>query len=103
MSNNIPLKLTPDHAVLHLLQIVRDEAHRFAITGHRQQRAKARIHSKIEEIPGIGAKRRRDLLNYFGGWQELSQASATDIAKVPGISAKLATKIYQFCHQTEGV
>ena len=103
LSNNIPLKLTPDHAVLHLLQIVRDEAHRFAITGHRQQRAKARIHSKIEEIPGIGAKRRRDLLNYFGGWQELSQASATDIAKVPGISAKLATKIYQFCHQTEGV
>lgn len=95
---NEPMKLPSDHPVLHLLQLIRDEAHRFAITGHRKQRSKSRVHSKLEEIPGVGVKRRRDLLNYFGGWQGLSQASVTEIAKVPGISVAMAQRIYDFCH-----
>ena len=83
---------------LHLLQQIRDEAHRFAITGHRQRRAKARKKSVLEEIPGIGPKRRRELLKHFGGQQEIRNASEADIAKVIGISKKLAETIYAYLH-----
>lgn len=92
------LQLAPDSIALHLIQFVRDEAHRFAITTHRQKRAKERTHSQLEDIPGIGAKRRRDLLRHFGGLQELRDASIVEIAKVPGISDALAQKIYEFFH-----
>ena len=83
---------------LHLLQQVRDEAHRFAITRHRQRRSKARKQSALEQIPGLGPKRRRALLQHFGGQQEINKASEAEIAKVTGISKKLAENIYAHLH-----
>lgn len=91
----IPLPIQPDSAALHLIQQIRDEAHRFAITGHRGRRAKVRNTSVLETIPGIGSKRRRELLRYFGGLQDLKRASAEDLAKTPGISQELAERIYE--------
>ncbi len=92
------LQLAADSRALHLIQFIRDEAHRFAITTHRQKRAKERTHSQLESIPGIGAKRRRDLLRHFGGMQELRDASVLEITKVVGISQAMAQKIYDFFH-----
>ena len=86
--------LESDDIALHLLQQIRDEAHRFAIAGHRQRRAKQLTHSILDEVPGVGAKRRRDLLRHFGGLQGLKRASAEDIAKISGISQKLAKDIF---------
>lgn len=89
----------PGHSpALHLLQQVRDEAHRFAITGHRQRRAKTRQQSPLEQIPGLGPSRRRELLKYFGGQQEIMRASESDLARTPGISKKLAAVIYESLH-----
>jgi excinuclease ABC subunit C len=78
----------------HLIQRIRDEAHRFAITGHRQRRAKARTSSPLEQIEGVGDKRRRNLLRYFGGLAEIKRAGIEDLTKVPGISPALAQRIY---------
>jgi excinuclease ABC subunit C len=86
--------LEADSKALHLLQRVRDEAHRFAITGHRQQRAKRQLHSVLEDIPGIGAQRRRELLRQFGGLQEVQCATVEELAAVPGISLVLAKRIH---------
>ncbi len=97
--NKEPTHLSPDSLALHLIQQIRDEAHRFAITGHRQQRAKNRNKSILESIPGIGAKRRRELLQYFGGIQSLNRASLDELAKVPGISQSLAKKIFEVLHK----
>lgn len=83
---------------MHLIQHIRDEAHRFAITGHRGRRDKKRSRSVLEEIPGIGAKRRRDLLAHFGGMQGLTNASRQEIEKVPGISKKIAEDVYGALH-----
>lgn len=83
---------------LHLLQQIRDEAHRFAITGHRARRAKTRQQSPLEQIPGLGPARRRELLKYFGGQQEIQRASEADLARAPGISTKLAAVIYEALH-----
>lgn len=92
------LHLPPDSLALHLIQQVRDEAHRFAITGHQQQRAKKSRSSVLEQIEGVGAKRRMELLRYFGGIQELRSATVDEIAKVKGISQTLARKIFDALH-----
>jgi excinuclease ABC subunit C len=83
---------------LHLIQQIRDESHRFAITGHRARRGKTRRTSTLEDVAGVGPKRRRELLNHFGGLQELSRASIEEIGKAPGISKKLAELIYAALH-----
>lgn len=90
--------LASDDPALHLIQQIRDEAHRFAITGHKQARDKQRRKSRLEDIPGVGPTRRRQLLNHFGGLQEVMKASVDDIAKVPGISKKLAQEVYSVLH-----
>lgn len=93
------INLPADNAALHLIQQIRDEAHRFAITGHRQQRGKKLLQSPLENIQGIGEKRRQALLQYLGGLQGVMKASVTELATVPGISKAQATLIYQACHK----
>jgi excinuclease ABC subunit C len=95
-----PRVLAPDSPALHLIQRIRDEAHRFAITGHRQRRAKARTHSVLETVPGLGPRKRRELLRQFGGLQGVARAGVDDLAKVHGIGRKLAQSIYDTLHAT---
>lgn len=93
-----PLDLPTDNKALHLIMHIRDEAHRFAITAHRKKRDKARSSSILEVIPGLGAKRRRDLLSHFGGMGQLLSASQDEIAGVKGIGKVLANTIYKALH-----
>ncbi len=89
--------LPGDSPALHLIQQIRDEAHRFAITGHRARRGKTRRTSTLEGVAGVGPTRRRDLLKHFGGLQELSRASIDEIAKAPGISKSWQSRFMQTC------
>ena len=95
------LHLTLDSPALNLILQVRDEAHRFAISGHRAQRAKTRRESPLENIAGLGPKRRQTLLKHFGGLQGITRAGVADLAKIPGISKKLAQAIYDQFHMDQ--
>ena len=97
-ANGRELRLAKDHPGFHLIQQVRDEAHRFAITGHRAKRGKARMQSTLEDIPGIGPRRRKQLLEHFGGLQGVRDAGVDALASVNGISRELAETIYGALH-----
>ena len=92
------LILGTDSAALLLIQQIRDEAHRFAITGHRQQRDKKRRTSTLEGVEGVGPKRRRELLRFFGDINEVKRAGVTELSRVPNISNKVAEAIYSALH-----
>ena len=92
------IKLPANSHALHVIQQIRDEAHRFAITGHRQRRGRARTESPLEAIPGIGPKRRQQLLKQFGGLREVARAGIEDLTQVKGISRELAQQIYDVFH-----
>jgi len=93
-----PIRLPAASPALHLIQQVRDEAHRFAITAHRGRRQKRQFSSPLEEIPGLGPKRRRELLRQFGGLQAVARAGVDDLTRVKGISHRLAASIYEHFH-----
>ncbi len=92
------LRLAADAVALHLIQEIRDEAHRFAITGHRARRARTRQISHLEEVPGIGPARRKQLLARFGGMHGVLAANVEDLCRVPGIDRKLAQRIFGRLH-----
>ena len=92
------VQLKPSSPALHLIQQIRDEAHRFAITGHRARRAKKMTSSPLQGIEGVGDKRRQSLLKHFGGLQAVKKAGVEDLAKAPGISPKIAQRIYELFH-----
>jgi excinuclease ABC subunit C len=96
--HDLPTILPPDSSALHLIQRIRDEAHRFAIAGHRHRRAKTRRESVLETVPGLGPRKRRELLRQFGGLQGVARAGVEDLEKVHGISRKLAQAIYETLH-----
>jgi excinuclease ABC subunit C len=98
---NRPLILPASSGTLHLIQQIRDEAHRFAITGHRQRRGRQRQVSVLEQVPGLGPARRRALLRQFGGLQGVSRAGVDDLASVKGISRKLAETVYDTFHSQD--
>lgn len=93
------MQLDSDSPALHLIQHIRDEAHRFAVLSHRQKRSKQQMSSVLEDIEGVGAKRRQALLKRFGGLQNLKHATVEELIKVPGVSAALAKRIYAFFHE----
>ena len=84
-----------------LLQRVRDEAHHFAIAYHKKLRGKAGLSSVLDEIPGIGAERRRSLLTHLGGWEGIMKATAAELAQVPGMTSALAQRVWEQLHSRE--
>lgn len=96
--NSVGIDLEADDMALHLINHIRDEAHRFAITGHRKRRQTAMTHSRLEDIPGVGPKTRHKLLSHFGGLQDVTNAAVSELRKVPGISDAMAQTIYDFFH-----
>ena len=96
------LALPADSPAMHLLQQLRDEAHRFALTGHRQRRARRQAGSLLEDIPGLGPRRRRALLQHFGGLQGIARAGVEDLATTAGVSRTLAARIYARLHDDAG-
>jgi excinuclease ABC subunit C len=98
---SIPISLEADSAALHFIQRVRDEAHRFAITGHRRRRARRYRESILETIPGLGPARRRRLLTHFGGLQGVLRAGVGDLEQVSGVGGAMARAIYEHLHPGE--
>jgi excinuclease ABC subunit C len=97
-----PFMLKPRDPVLYFVQRLRDEAHRFAVGSHRARRKKDLREAGLQEIPGIGPTRKRALLQHFGTLKAIERASEADLAKVPGVSAETARKIYDFFHDRPG-
>jgi excinuclease ABC subunit C len=93
-----PFQLPPRDPVLYYLQRLRDEAHRFAISTHRAGRSKTLITSELDSVPGIGAARKKALLNHFGSARGVKQAGLEDLQAAPGISKETAKRIYEFFH-----
>ncbi len=102
MSGCEPFKLKPRDPVLYFVERLRDEAHRFAVGSHRMRRRRNLREAGLQEIPGVGPTRKRALLQHFGTLKSIERASLTDLARVPGISAEIARKIYDFFHQQVG-
>jgi excinuclease ABC subunit C len=98
LGRDTPTLLAPDSSALHLIQRVRDEAHRFAITGHRRKRAKRHSQSILETIPGLGPIKRRELLKQFGGLQGILRAGIDDFVQIRGLGRELAEVIYEHLH-----
>jgi excinuclease ABC subunit C len=94
----LPFMLAADSPALHLIQRIRDEAHRFAITGHRRRRARRFRESVLEAVPGLGPARRRALLTHFGGLQGVMKAAVADLERVSGVGPALARAIYDYLH-----
>ncbi|MGQ9830117.1 MAG: excinuclease ABC subunit UvrC [Thermochromatium sp.] len=101
LGREAPVILPSDSPAMHVIQQIRDEAHRFAIIGHRQRRARARVSSALEDIPGLGPKRRQRLLKHFGGLRGLERATVEEIAGVEGISRLLAQRIHAAFHRDQ--
>jgi excinuclease ABC subunit C len=97
-----PFKLRPRDPVLYFVQRLRDEAHRFAVGSHRARRRRDIREGGLQEIPGVGPTRKRALLHHFGTLKAIERAGPADLAKVPGISAETARKIYEFFHEGAG-
>jgi excinuclease ABC subunit C len=97
-----PFKLKPREPVLYFVQRLRDEAHRFAVGSHRVRRRRDIREAGLQEIPGVGPTRKRALLHHFGTLKAIERAAPADLAKVPGISAETARKIYDFFHEQAG-
>jgi excinuclease ABC subunit C len=97
-----PFKLKPREPVLYFVQRLRDEAHRFAVGSHRVRRRRDIREAGLQEIPGVGPTRKRALLHHFGTLKAIERAAPADLAKVPGISAETARKIYDFFHAQAG-
>ena len=98
LGQDTPTILAPDSSALHLIQRVRDEAHRFAIAGHRRKRAKRHSESILETIPGLGPVKRRELLKHFGGLQGILRAGIDDFVQIRGLGRSLAELIYEHLH-----
>ena len=98
MAGRAPFQLPPRDPVLYYLQRLRDEAHRFAITTHRAGRSKALVRSELDEIQGIGAARKRSLLNHFGSARGVKGAGLVDLEQAPGISRETARRVYGHFH-----
>jgi len=98
LGQDTPTILAPDSSALHLIQRVRDEAHRFAIAGHRRKRAKRHSESILETIPGLGPVKRRELLKHFGGLQGILRAGIDDFVQIRGLGRSLAEVIYEHLH-----
>jgi excinuclease ABC subunit C len=98
LGRDTPTILPPDSGALHLIQRVRDEAHRFAIAGHRRKRAKRHSQSILETIPGLGPVKRRELLKQFGGLQGILRAGIDDFVQIRGLGRELAEVIYEHLH-----
>jgi excinuclease ABC subunit C len=97
-----PIKLKPRDPVLYFVERLRDEAHRFAIGSHRIRRRRDIREAGLQEIPGIGPSRKRALLQHFGTLKAIERASPADLAKVPGVNAEIARKVYDFFHPPAG-
>jgi excinuclease ABC subunit C len=102
MPGRAPFRLPPRDPVLYFIQRLRDEAHRFAIGSHRARRKISLREGGLQEIPGIGPLRKRALLRHFGTLKAIERASIADLAKVPGVNAETARKVYDFFHEAPG-